>query len=99
MINKNEIKVKNQMMKYELYLIATNLEHLLFNDRNFPANRKKIEAQRFSIKYRGKEIKFIEFLAGLKLVDSYKHYFDDIKVGDNSLKRSSNLYYLLKKED
>lgn len=89
---------RKKSIPYAVYFLSRNMEHAFYNIKGNLSDEKKSD---LAYKFRKKYINNIdEFLAFLKSSDiavegSYKDTWDYIKVGNNSLKRGSNLYLVL----
>lgn len=96
--NKTKIVEKNHHMNYEIYFFGCNLDHVLHDNRNLSDKYKVERAKKFALDYEGRELDFIEYAKSLANEKSKEEYLDWIKSDNNSLKKSSNIYYLIKKE-
>ena len=93
-----KIKIKSKSIPYEIYFFSSNLDHFINNDANIKSDKKKmanqflysygLETEEFS-KYFFNDEKAIGYLG-------YKESWDFIKEGTNSIKRYTNIDWLIR---
>jgi len=85
-------------LPYEIYFFSSNLEHVLHDNNNrLSDGEKKKYSHIFEDKFAEEPFKFIEFMnsAEFAVNGEYKHTWDFIKEGTNSLNRYTNFNILL----
>ena len=90
--------LNNKFVPYQIYFMSCNLDHVLYNIRHLPSNKKIDKATEFSDSYYGKEIEFIDFLLseGVLLKGNYTESWLKVQKGYNSLSRGTNFAIYLK---
>ena len=89
----NSLKLKeNHIVSYEMYFMSCNLDHVLHGKRNYTAEEKRLNSEKFASKYFEPQ-KFIDFFNQdiIKIGDNYDDTWNYIKTDNNSLMRHSNL--------
>lgn len=96
LVRSNDLEVRGKLIKFQIYYMSCNLDHVLYNDRNLDPLQKNIKAIEFADSYAGIEERFIEFLDGFLLSDDYETSWNKVKFQNNSLNRYTNLSIYLK---
>jgi hypothetical protein len=80
-------------IKYRIFYMSCNLDHVLFNKLNISDEEKSNESYNFSLKYLNKIPEFLEFIScsDFSVIDSYNDSWEFIKRDLHSLERHSNL--------
>lgn len=92
------IKIGTRTIPYEVYFFSSNLDHVINNDANLESG-KKYYADRFLRAYGLFTERFIRFFSDNHVAIGYKGYYEswnEIKQGSNSVKRMTNIDYLIK---
>ncbi len=95
----NEIQIGSSLVPFELYYNSCNLEHVLYNSRTMSKKQKTSSALRFALTYDGKESDFITFIEPHSLAKTEDELWEHVKDSNNSLQKSSTLYFLLKEDN
>lgn len=93
----DEIKIGKNVVKYELYYFATNLDHYLCGNANLMADQKIRNANDFRDKYINVEDFSKSFSNEFSTEYDYNSSRREIKKGNNSLLRGTNMNLLIDK--
>lgn len=87
----------DKTIKYRMFYMSCNLDHVLHNEMNLDTNLKVQKAFEFRDRFNKDKNGFIEFFnsSECKAKGSYKATWEFIKQGNNSLKRYNNLWIFL----
>lgn len=98
--NQQKSKILNKLVQtqnlngipYSAYYFSCNLEHVLYNEPNTSDNKKVDLAHEFEEKYYYEPWKFVDFINSREFAyrGRYKHSWEFLKKGNNSLKRKTN---------
>jgi hypothetical protein len=92
-----DTKKIDKTIKYKMFYMSCNLDHVLYDEINLEAEEKRPKAFEFRRKFNNDKKGFIEFFNSLecKANGSYKATWDFIQQGKNSLKRYNNWWIFL----
>lgn len=78
---------------YQIFYMSSNLDHVLYNKQNSKADDKENDAHNFAMRYIGNLDEFCTFIKATQILCSldYLETWNFIKIGQNSLKRYSNV--------
>lgn len=84
-------------IKYRIFYMSCNLDHVLFNEMNLADEEKVKKAFEFRKIYRNNKAGFVEFFNSVecKANGNYNTTWDFIQKDKNSLKRYNNLFIFL----
>lgn len=87
----------DKTIKYRMFYMSCNLDHVLHNEMNLDNTLKVEKAFEFRRKFNNNKSGFIEFFnsSECKANGNYKATWDFIQQGKNSLKRYNNLWIFL----
>ena len=91
------IKIGSKTIDYSVFYFSSNLDHVLHNDANLPASKKRTAAQAFQM-FNSEPKAFCDFFRSNGLAcetDNYDESWLYIKQGSNSLSRLTNINILL----
>ncbi len=93
-INKGIVNIDNRKIKYKIFYMSTNLEHVTCGNRNIKAKEKLHVATNFAYQFNSKE--FLNFLEtnNASCTNDYYKSWDYIK--KHSLDKATNLIILIK---
>lgn len=89
-------------IKYKVYYMSCNLEHVLHNElKNFSDEEKKKMSNEFADRFYENEYEFLNFINNpdFKVDGEYKATWEFIKQDVNSVNRFSNLWLFFKEEN
>lgn len=89
-------------IKYKVYYMSCNLEHVLHNElKNFSDEEKKKMSNEFADRFYENECEFLNFINNpdFKVDGEYKATWEFIKQDVNSVNRFSNLWLFFKEEN
>lgn len=84
-------------IKYRIFYMSCNLDHVLYDEINLKAEEKRTKAFEFRKKFNNDKNGFIEFFknSNCKANGNYEATWDFIQQGKNSLKRYNNWWIFL----
>lgn len=87
------IKTVYRSVKYRVFFLSSNLEHVLHDEMNVEDVRKTELAKAFEREYEDRTKDFIGFMCNSSFAckENYKESWDFIKQDNNSIKRYTNL--------
>jgi hypothetical protein len=93
-----EISLDEESIPFKLYYNSCNLEHVLYDQKTLNKKQKTAKAIAFALEYDTREIDFIPFIEAHKLSKEEDDLWEYIKIDNNSLQKSSTLYFLFDEE-
>lgn len=97
-LSKNGIKIGHNTIPYEIYFFSSNLDHFIHNDANMSGSKKQ-KARAFVKKHGLDTDKFCKFFfednSSIGRL-GYKESWEEIKKGQNSVKRFTNIDCLIR---
>lgn len=87
----------DRSIKYRIFYMSCNLEHITINEMNLENELKNIEAFKFRDRFENDKVGFVNFFNSIefKVNGTYKETWDFIKSDKNSLNRFTNLWIFI----
>ena len=92
------VSIDDVNIPFKLYYNSCNLEHVLYDQRTLNRKQKTAKAMIFALEYDSKEIEFIGFIKTHSLGKDEIDLWEHVKKDNNSLQKSSTLYFLFDEE-
>jgi hypothetical protein len=90
----NVITVDKIPIPFKLFYNSCNLEHVLYNEKNVKKCLKVTKAMSFALEYDSRESAFISFIRSHALFKEEVDLWEHVKIDNNSLHKSSTMYFL-----
>ena len=99
----HHFSIRSIKIPYQLYYFSTNLDHVLWDERNTKGYEKLEKVDRFLEQFHTNIDQFLwQFVEGKQqglYTDKYKHSWEYIMEGNHSLSRKTNMPFLLEMID